>query len=153
MQIFLAATLSAAGGIGGGGLFVPLLVLLFRFSAAVAVTLSNILIVGTSLANFVQMVRRKLPGAKYSRPLIDYNMALALQPSQLAGTVIGVVLNKMFPDWLVLILLIIVMLISVRLFHPDFESFYKIRPPTTRDRPILRAGKINRRPFSRLRRR
>lgn len=76
--------------------------------------LSNVLILGASVANFAQMAPKRLPGNKYGRPLIDYGMALALQPSQLAGTVVGVLLNAIFPDWLVLVLLVLTLSVSVR---------------------------------------
>jgi hypothetical protein len=44
--------------------------------------------------------------------LVDYDLALLLQPLALGGTTIGVILNQIFPDWLVLALLLITLLVA-----------------------------------------
>jgi len=38
----------------------------------------------------------------YSRPVIDYNMALFLAPMEMAGAVLGVIIQRLFPNWLFL---------------------------------------------------
>jgi hypothetical protein len=47
------------------------------------------------------------------KPLIDYHLALVLQPLSLGGTLVGVILNIMFPNWLLLLLLVVVLVISL----------------------------------------
>lgn len=39
----------------------------------------------------------------YTRPLIDYDMALFLAPMEMAGAVLGVLIQKILPNWLYLI--------------------------------------------------
>lgn len=39
---FVAAAISAGGGIGGGGIFVPVLIMISKFSAKEAIPLSNV---------------------------------------------------------------------------------------------------------------
>jgi len=39
-------------------------------------------------------------------PIIDYNLALLIQPMLMLGISIGVIFNVVFPDWMVTILLI-----------------------------------------------
>jgi uncharacterized membrane protein YfcA len=94
--------------------FVPLLILVTRFSAREAIPLSNLLILGSGVANFVQLVSKKIPRTDPPASVIDYNMALALQPASMAGTIVGVILNAIFPDWLILALLVITLGVSVR---------------------------------------
>jgi hypothetical protein len=72
---------------------------------------NQILIGGASIANFFQMVRKRNP--QRDKPLIDYSLAMILQPLSLGGTVIGVLLNTMFPNWLLLLLLILVLAITL----------------------------------------
>lgn len=47
-----------------------------------------------------------------NRPLIDYDLVLVSEPMIKIGTSLGVMLNIVFPNWLTLILLIIVLVIS-----------------------------------------
>jgi len=64
------------------------------------------------VANFLQMVRKKQPNR--NKPLIDYNLAMLLQPLSLFGTIVGVMLNIIFPSWLLLLLLVIVLFITMQ---------------------------------------
>jgi uncharacterized membrane protein YfcA len=68
-----------------------------------AIPLSQAIIFGGSLMAFALKVGKKHPLC--NRPLIDYQMAMCLQAPILLGTSIGVKLNTMFPEWLILILL------------------------------------------------
>ncbi|KAL7545990.1 hypothetical protein ACHAWF_009336 [Thalassiosira exigua] len=38
----------------------------------------------------------------YTRPVIDYDMALFLAPMEMAGAVLGVIVQRLFPNWLFL---------------------------------------------------
>jgi uncharacterized membrane protein YfcA len=45
----------------------------------------------------------------YERPLIDYDMALFLAPMEMAGAVLGVLIQKILPNWLYLTLAAIIL--------------------------------------------
>lgn len=45
----------------------------------------------------------------HNSPLIDYDVSLVMEPMTLAGTVVGVYLNKAFPNWLITILLVLLL--------------------------------------------
>lgn len=68
------------------------------------------MICGAAVINFAQMGPKRHPLA--NRPLIYYDLALVFQPMVLAGTTIGVLLNGIFPEWLILILLMTTLTIS-----------------------------------------
>jgi hypothetical protein len=104
--VFVASALAAGGGIGGGGLLVPIYIILEGFAAVQATALSLATIGGSSLANLWLYARRRHPDTSRPRPLIDYESALLLTPSLLAGTTIGVTLSTVVPEWLVVVLLI-----------------------------------------------
>jgi len=104
--VFVASALAAGGGIGGGGLLVPIYIIIEGFAAVQATALSLATIGGSSLANLWLYARRHHPDASRPRPLIDYESALLLTPSLLAGTTIGVTLSTVVPEWLVVVLLI-----------------------------------------------
>lgn len=102
----IGAALSSAGGLGGGGLFVPLFNLLLQFDAKTSAALSNFMILGGSLANLYINLRQRHPILRH-KPLIDFDVVLLLQPNMLLGISTGVILNVILPDWVLTALLAI----------------------------------------------
>lgn len=49
----------------------------------------------------------KLRHPTLDMPIIDYDLALLIQPMLMLGISIGVIFNVIFPDWLVTVLLIV----------------------------------------------
>jgi uncharacterized membrane protein YfcA len=124
ISTFLAGVISSGGGIGGGGLYIPLLTSVGQFAAHLAVPISMAMICGASLMTFFIQVYERHPTA--DRPLIDYDVCMLLEPATLAGTVIGVFLNVMFPGWLILILVLILLSITAyRMFNKGIETWAK----------------------------
>lgn len=39
-------------------------------------------------------------------PIIDYTVAAIMEPTTLIGAILGVMMNHIFPNWLILVLLI-----------------------------------------------
>lgn len=109
---FLTVMAASVGGIGGGGLLVPLYMLalgLGRF----AIPLSKATICGGAISNVAIQCRRRHPLAE-DRPLIAYDVAAIFEPLTLAGTVIGVLLNSILPEWLVTVLLVALLSYTAR---------------------------------------
>lgn len=67
--------------------------------------MSQVMIFGGGIVNLVMNMRVRHPLVP-TRPLIDYNAALMLQPMMLSGTVVGVMLNAISPAWVLVILLV-----------------------------------------------
>lgn len=99
-----AASFSSLGGIGGGGLFVPILTLVLDFEIRTAAALSSFMVLAGSLANVIYCITQRRSTIDH-KPLIDYDVALLLQPNILLGTSLGVIFNVMFPEWLITFLL------------------------------------------------
>jgi uncharacterized membrane protein YfcA len=141
---FFAAGVATACGVGGGGIYVPLGIILINFAPKPASGLSQCSIFGASLGGLLLNLRNTHPfTAKiekssdvaegdgtpegetaeaniptieeegeqantdatkyYTRPLIDYDMALFLAPMEMAGAVLGVVIQTILPNWLYLL--------------------------------------------------
>lgn len=64
----LALVIASAGGIGGGGILVPLFILLLHWSPRYAIPLSNITILGGAIMNSAVNISKRHPEA--NRPLI-----------------------------------------------------------------------------------
>lgn len=148
---FCAAGVATACGVGGGGIYVPLGILLLSFAPKPASGLSQASIFGASLGGLLLNTRNKHPlttkivvtnasgGSSfntstassiptgdghannnnsnnntnnttyYTRPLIDYDMALFLAPMEMAGAVLGVLIQTILPNWLYLTLAAIIL--------------------------------------------
>jgi hypothetical protein len=66
------------------------------------------MIMGTCVSTVYYNLKLKHPSLDI--PLIDYDLAMLIQPMLMLGVSIGVILNVVFPDWLVTALLIILFL-------------------------------------------
>lgn len=93
--VTLAAALAISAGIGGGGVFVPTLILVLGFAPKVATAISQALVTGAALAGLIHNCRLRHPTRR--RPLIDVKTTLVIAPASMAGAQIGVLINKLFP--------------------------------------------------------
>lgn len=100
---FIASSISSAGGIGGGGLFIPILAIVAGLDLKTASSFSAFMVTGGSLANVLCNLcntSSKFGGGS----LIDYDIALLSEPCMLLGVSIGVICNLVFPEWLITVL-------------------------------------------------
>ncbi|KAL5579165.1 hypothetical protein UlMin_011607 [Ulmus minor] len=100
---FIAASISSAGGVGGGGLFIPILTIVAGVDLKTASSFSAFMVTGASIANVIcnlVSASHKFGG----KPLVDFDIALLSQPSMLLGVSIGVICNLVFPEWLITIM-------------------------------------------------
>ena len=97
--IILIANLLVAGvGVGGGAVYVPILMIICQYPPAYAVPASTALIFGGTLATTLFNLNKK--HRKYDRPLINYNVTALMQPTTWLATIIGVIFNSIIPKWL-----------------------------------------------------
>jgi len=111
--IVITAMLSAAAGMGGGGVYVPLLLLFLGFSTKEAVPLSQAMIVGGAVVNVLMFCGERHP--KYHhRPRIDYDVIMMMNPGLAAGVTIGVMCHLISPQWLIVTTLLITLAITLQ---------------------------------------
>ena len=111
LLVTMVVTISAAGGIGGGGVLVPVLMLSEEMGPHGAIPLSKLTIFGNAVCQLALNWRKAHP-MRPNRPLIDYDTTLMLEPPTLLGTVIGVLLNRMTPKWLIALLLLVFLIVT-----------------------------------------
>ncbi|PKA45667.1 hypothetical protein AXF42_Ash011007 [Apostasia shenzhenica] len=103
---FLAASISSAGGVGGGSLYLPILNLIAGMDLKAAAAVSAFMVTGGSVSNVIFNILFFTKNSK-SLSIVDYEIALLSQPSMLLGVSIGVFCNVMFPEWLITALLVV----------------------------------------------
>lgn len=110
LSIIVGSAVSNAGGIGGGGLFVPILILILKFDTHEAIPISKLMILSGAITAFILNFKLKHPSRNTIS--IDYNIAILIVPMLLFGTVVGVTLNKIFSDFMIILMLTLVLLIN-----------------------------------------
>lgn len=157
---FVTAGIAMACGVGGGGIYVPLGMLLLQFAPKPASGLSQASIFGASIGGLLLNGRATHPfkairhdaalppkegnklglqrelskqeeqrykdagGKVYTRPLIDYDMALFLSPLAMSGAVLGVLVQKILPNWLYLLVAGLVLSLTSHKTYKKFFSAY-----------------------------
>ena len=141
--VFLICNLANATGIGGGGMLVPLLILLMQFQAHEAIPLSKSIILGGAIVSVLMSLCSK-------KNLIDFRIVSILQPMILLGTAVGVTLNQILPDLVILLLLTCTLgyviyknvTKAVSLFKKESEGFEVERKKRIEQDDELHAGEL-----------
>ncbi|CAN6162245.1 unnamed protein product [Urochloa humidicola] len=121
---FFGAACGSVGGVGGGGIFVPMLALIIGFDPKSSTAISKCMIMGGSISTVYYNLKLKHP--TLDMPLIDYDLALLMQPMLMLGVSIGVIFNVIFPNWLITALLIILFLgTSTKAYLKGIETWKK----------------------------
>lgn len=119
---FFGAAVGSVGGVGGGGIFVPMLTLIIGFDAKSSTAISKCMIMGAAGSTVYYNLKLKHP--TLDLPIIDYDLAMLFQPMLMLGISIGVAFNVIFADWMVTILLIILFLgTSTKAFLKGVETW------------------------------
>ena len=107
--------MSNASGLGGGLLFIPVLLLIMKFYPHEAIPIPKLVIFAGALTSFIHNTKVKRPGR--NAKALNYNLIIVNSSNLLLGTVFGVTLNKILPNTLILFLLCIL------LFFYSYKTF------------------------------
>mmetsp|Transcript_32985 Transcript_32985/g.60411 ORF Transcript_32985/g.60411 Transcript_32985/m.60411 type:complete len:491 (+) Transcript_32985:69-1541(+) len=115
--------IAAGGGIGGGGILVPLYMLLLGFRPKHGIALANLTILGGAVANVWFNCSRRLPSG---RSMIDWDIILIMEPSTIAGAVVGSFLSKKLPDFVLTVSMAFMLLfLALRTLEKGVTLFKK----------------------------
>ncbi|KAK8472579.1 hypothetical protein PHAVU_002G245000 [Phaseolus vulgaris] len=121
---FLGSAFGTVGGVGGGGIFVPMLTLIVGFDAKSATAISKCMVTGGAGATVFYNLKQRHP--TLDMPVVDYDLALLFQPMLMLGISVGVAFNVIFPDWMITALLIVVFIgLSVNAFFKGVQTWKK----------------------------
>lgn len=117
--------IAIAGGLGGGSLFVPLMMIFFDMNAHHAVPLSNALTFANSVVKYAFSTNEKHPYISH-RPVIDFNVAIIFTPMMMLGSFVGVIFHIILPGTVSLLLLFVTLVTSSSVgFKTGFKLFKK----------------------------
>ena len=89
--------ISNVGGIGGGGLIIPVSIAFFGFSTREAIAVSNATIFGGALVRFFLFsIWERHPHKNVT--IINYTAANIMMPVVLTGSYFGTILNVVMPE-------------------------------------------------------
>ncbi|GKV44842.1 hypothetical protein SLEP1_g51989 [Rubroshorea leprosula] len=121
---FFRAAFGSVGGVGGGGIFVPMLSLITGFDPKSTTAISKCMIMGVVATTVYYNLKLRHP--TLDLPIIDYDSALLIQPMLMLGISIGVTFNVIFADWMVTVLLIVLSIgTSIKAFLKGVEAWKK----------------------------
>ena len=111
------SVVATTAGIGGGAVYSAILMFVENFSATEAFPISNFVIFFCAFSTFYIGVKDKLENPETR--FIDYDLVLVFVPMTLFGTKLGVLLNKIIPNIILSILLILSLAWSC------YKTYYK----------------------------
>lgn len=111
LAIYFACTLASAAGIGGGGLNLPILLVIWGFEFSDAVVLSLFAVLGNVVSQVMVNIQGRHPLQK-TRPLIYFDAILILLPAQLGGANIGVLIAQVAPHTILKILAMVTLVFA-----------------------------------------
>ncbi|CAG9467364.1 unnamed protein product [Pedinophyceae sp. YPF-701] len=118
----LALFVAAGGGIGGGALLIPIILLVMAFPTESAIALSNATVFGGACANLALNVQKRHRLA--DRPLVDWSLVAIMEPPTVIGAMVGGYINRMFPGWITLVLLALLLaLLTYKLGARAFREY------------------------------
>jgi len=125
--LFFGALLCSAGGIGGGGIYVTVLMVAGQLGPHDAVPLSKAVVFFGSLSSLFLNVKKSLAMQEGGKPetLIDYNICRLVVPCALLGTLVGVMVNSWIPPWSIVAMLVLILFAMTYMSSQKFLTQYR----------------------------
>lgn len=130
MALFVGLSLASAGGVGGGALVVPILVLLEDFSAGAAVPFAQLCGFATAIPRFFMALgsRADSQASAKSCALFNFDAFLILTPAALLGNLVGVHLNVTSPQLALFAVMVgLLTFIATRILMRGRKMWYRQR--------------------------
>jgi len=110
--LMLLGGLTNAGGLGGGALLSPILLLIFNYSPNKAIMIVYGIVFGGSVGNFLNVALQRNP--KTGKSYVDYDLSLICMPQMVLGAMVGVLLNHIIAPILIIVGLIAIIIYTGR---------------------------------------
>jgi hypothetical protein len=112
LLLFLSSLLANASGIGGGGLYVPILIMFNHFDFKDSIPISKIMIFSGALTSFIYNIKYNTHPERHFGPQLDVTLITYMMPFIVLGTQIGIAVNVILPEIILLVLMVLVLIFS-----------------------------------------
>jgi uncharacterized membrane protein YfcA len=103
LMVIFVLIIANMGGLGGGGIVLPVMLLFFKFDAKNSIALSNMSIFVASTIIYFLNAGKSHPLKKGNGILVDMNLSIIMLPMIISGVQFGVIFNIMLPEIIILI--------------------------------------------------
>jgi len=97
IAVFWILWLANMGGVGGGGMLVPIGITFFKFDPKNAIALSNFSIFLSSAQRYILNSKKSHPLKKGKGLIVDLNLGILMLPMIISGVSFGGILNILAP--------------------------------------------------------
>lgn len=111
--------MAVMGGMGGGGIIVPMVMMFYGYTTKSAIAISGFSILVTSIVRFIYKFKEKHP--EKDSTITDYSIAIMMLPSVLVGSLIGVMINVILSP------LVLNTILTFLLWFLTIEGIFRIR--------------------------
>lgn len=120
ISTFVVAGFSSLAGVGGGTPHLVIIMILYNYSPKNSTIFIFCSILGTTLGNVLSQMRLLLN----NEPIIQYKYAFISIPIMFMGSIIGILLNKLFPSIFIVGFIMCMALISIKSIYLKFINAY-----------------------------
>jgi len=120
---FICIVGTNAGGLGGGGVMLPVLIVFFRFDLKRAIAMSNSTIAVSGFIRYLMNLGKPHPLKAPHGLLVDYDIGILMLPVIFLGVVVGSAFQKQAP---VLLLLVSYVLLMVGIVSMNCAKIFQL---------------------------
>eukprot|EP01038_Epipyxis_sp_PR26KG_P007085 gene7085-9669_t len=152
ISLYLSGALASSAGVGGGSLNVPIFINIFGFSYETATILSLCTLMGNYGFQVLINIDKSHP-SMLAKPLIYWDAVMILLPAEIGGSNIGVIIESIFPDTIIYIFALIVLIIAgtfsynkaIHLYEEETLRLYdsNVQSESDANLPLLTQGNNN----------
>ena len=117
---FLVAGFSSLAGVAGGTPHLVVLMLLYNYTPKHSTIVIFSCLLGTTLGNVLSQMRQKIN----SEPIIQYQYAFISIPILFMGSIIGVLINRLFPSIAICAFIMYWAAVSIKDIYKKFITAY-----------------------------
>lgn len=110
-MVALALFISCVGGMGGGGIVIPIAIFFFNFDTKSAIGISNASICVSSIVRYLYNFNASHPDKNGKGIIVDYNIASLMLPGIVMGASFGVIVNQILPEIIIVICLSLLLIL------------------------------------------
>ena len=123
ISVIITTGLSSIGGIGGGGLLLPIYILLGSFGIDYSIPITIITVAGTTFMKFLLLFSKK-HNLSFKRNMIDYLLVLIIVPFDSNFSFLGYILNVTSPLWFLTInIFLILSIMTIKMIKKGYELY------------------------------